>query len=95
MTAIAFRAGPEAAGEMPICIAHLVLGERKVSRADVGDKIRAIWTVGRIVNRVSERFNLKDDPAEQRNLYAAQPAMVARLTALLARYQADGRSRPA
>jgi arylsulfatase A len=42
-----------------------------------------------------ELFNLKDDPAEQRNLYAAQPAVVARLTALLARYQADGRSRPA
>jgi arylsulfatase A-like enzyme len=40
-----------------------------------------------------ELYNLKDDPHEDRNLYAAQPQIVARLTALLERYQASGRSR--
>ncbi len=39
-------------------------------------------------------YNLADDPAEQNNLYDQEPAVVARLTALLEQYQAEGRSRP-
>jgi arylsulfatase A-like enzyme len=38
-------------------------------------------------------YNLDDDPAEQRNRWLEQPDVVARLTALLERYQAAGRSR--
>ncbi len=38
-------------------------------------------------------FNLDDDPAEERNLWLEKPDVVARLTALLERYQAGGRSR--
>ncbi len=43
---------------------------------------------------LGQLYNLVDDPAEQHNLYAEEPAVVARLTALLERYQAEGRSRP-
>ena len=43
---------------------------------------------------LGQLYNLADDPAEQNNLYADEPAVVARLTALLERYQAEGRSRP-
>lgn len=39
-------------------------------------------------------FNLHDDPAQATNLYAAQPATVRRLQALLDRYRSDGRSTP-
>jgi arylsulfatase A len=38
-------------------------------------------------------YNLADDPQEQHNLWLQQPAIVARLTALLKKYQAEGRSR--
>jgi hypothetical protein len=37
---------------------------------------------------------LHDDPAEQHNLQAEHPEVVARLTRLLERYVADGRSTP-
>jgi arylsulfatase A len=40
-------------------------------------------------------FNLADDPQEQKDLFRDQPAVVARLKALLAQYQEKGRSRPA
>lgn len=41
-----------------------------------------------------ELYDLARDPAERRNLAHANPEVVARLTALLRRYQNDGRSRP-
>lgn len=41
-----------------------------------------------------ELYNLADDPAETRNLWAAQPKIVQELNALLENYQRDGRSRP-
>lgn len=42
----------------------------------------------------SELYDLAADPAETRNLHAAQQAIVARLTALLDKYKRAGRSRP-
>jgi arylsulfatase A-like enzyme len=39
-------------------------------------------------------YNLDDDPREQKNLWLEKPEIVARLTALLAKYQREGRSRP-
>jgi arylsulfatase A-like enzyme len=39
-------------------------------------------------------YNLKDDPEEQNNLWLKQPDIVARLTALLEKYQREGRSVP-
>lgn len=39
-------------------------------------------------------YNLADDPGEATNLYAEQPNIVAELTALLEKYQAEGRSVP-
>lgn len=42
----------------------------------------------------AELYNLAADPAETRNLWASQPKVVQRLTALLERLQRDGRSRP-
>jgi arylsulfatase A-like enzyme len=41
-----------------------------------------------------ELYNLRDDPGEERNLYASQPSRVRDLTALLTRYRDSGRSRP-
>ena len=40
-------------------------------------------------------YNLADDPAEQNDLYARRPQIVARLKTLMARYQKEGRSTPA
>jgi arylsulfatase A-like enzyme len=37
-------------------------------------------------------YNLKDDPGEQNNLWLRKPEIVARLTALLEKYQREGRS---
>ena len=39
-------------------------------------------------------YNLQDDPGEQKNLWLERPEIVARLTALLERYQQQGYSRP-
>jgi len=39
-------------------------------------------------------YDLEADPAESRNLYARHPEKVARLTALLEKYKASGRSAP-
>lgn len=39
-------------------------------------------------------YNLRDDPAEQNNLWLKQRDIVARLTALLEKYQREGRSTP-
>jgi arylsulfatase A len=39
-------------------------------------------------------YNLQDDPGEQTNLWLQKPEIVARLTALLERYQEQGYSRP-
>lgn len=39
-------------------------------------------------------YNLRDDPAEQKNLFAQRPEIVGRLTELLQRYQREGRSAP-
>jgi len=39
-------------------------------------------------------YNLDEDPAEQKNLFDKRPAIVKRLTALLARYKKQGRSTP-
>jgi arylsulfatase A-like enzyme len=39
-------------------------------------------------------YNLDDDPREQQNLWLEKPAIVKRLTALLDKYQREGRSRP-
>jgi arylsulfatase A-like enzyme len=44
---------------------------------------------------VGELYDMQADPGETRNLYAQHPDVVARLTRLLERYQAEGRSRPA
>jgi arylsulfatase A-like enzyme len=41
-----------------------------------------------------ELYNLREDPAQGRNLYGEHPERVQRLKALLARYQAEGRSTP-
>ena len=38
-------------------------------------------------------YNLADDPAEQNNLWAEHPDLVAALSALLEKYKDDGRSR--
>lgn len=38
-------------------------------------------------------YNLKDDPAEQQNLWLQKPQVVAQLSALLKKYQDEGRSR--
>lgn len=40
-----------------------------------------------------ELYNLRDDPHEDRNVYDSHPQIVAKLTALLKRYQDSGRSR--
>lgn len=42
-----------------------------------------------------ELFNLATDPEERNNLYKRRPELVAELTALLEKYQREGRSRPA
>jgi arylsulfatase A len=39
-------------------------------------------------------YNLDDDPREQKNLWLEKPDIVERLTALLHKYQREGRSRP-
>ena len=39
-------------------------------------------------------YNMKDDPREQENLYAAHPEIVARLKDLLAKYERERRSVP-
>jgi arylsulfatase A-like enzyme len=39
-------------------------------------------------------YNLDDDPEEKKNLWLEKPDVVKRLTLLLEKYQADGRSRP-
>jgi arylsulfatase A len=39
-------------------------------------------------------YNLQDDPGEQKNLWLEEPEIVARLAALLERYQQQGYSRP-
>jgi arylsulfatase A len=39
-------------------------------------------------------YNLDDDPEEKHNLWLEKPEVVKRLTALLDKYKADGRSRP-
>ncbi len=41
---------------------------------------------------VGQLYDMADDPAEGRNLYAERPEIVERLTAILDRYIADGRS---
>jgi arylsulfatase A-like enzyme len=41
-----------------------------------------------------ELYDMRQDPGETRDLYAERPDVVARLTALLERWQKDGRSRP-
>jgi arylsulfatase A-like enzyme len=43
---------------------------------------------------LGQLYDLAADPAETTNLYLDNPDKVAQLTALLARYQAEGRSRP-
>ena len=40
-------------------------------------------------------YNMADDPAEAHNLWLERPDVVERMTALMEKYQADGRSRPA
>lgn len=40
-----------------------------------------------------ELYNIEDDPAESRNLYGSRADIVARLSALLEKYKAQGRSR--
>ena len=40
-------------------------------------------------------YNLADDPGEKNNRYDQEPETVTRMTALLHKYQAEGRSRPA
>lgn len=41
-----------------------------------------------------ELYNLKQDPAERKNLYAERPDVVGKLKALLERYKREGRSAP-
>ncbi len=42
----------------------------------------------------AQLYNLKDDPKEERNIYASHPEVVFRLHSLLGQYQQTGRSRP-
>jgi arylsulfatase A-like enzyme len=42
----------------------------------------------------AELYDMRRDPGERNNLYRQQPAVVGELTALLDKYQNDGRSRP-
>jgi len=39
-------------------------------------------------------YNLKDDPSENKNLYAEKPEVVLELTAILNKYKEQGRSAP-
>ena len=39
-------------------------------------------------------YNLADDPAETRNVWGEHPDVVERLSAILTKAQADGRTRP-
>ncbi|TRZ78199.1 MAG: hypothetical protein D4R93_00595, partial [Deltaproteobacteria bacterium] len=39
-------------------------------------------------------YNMRDDPAQRRNLYGEKPEVVERLKTLLERYKAEGRSVP-
>lgn len=41
-----------------------------------------------------ELYNLAEDPGEEKNLAASRPDVAGRLTTLLRKYQAEGRSRP-
>jgi len=41
-----------------------------------------------------EIYNMRDDPAQRRNLYGEKPEVVERLKTLLERYKAEGRSVP-
>jgi arylsulfatase A-like enzyme len=43
---------------------------------------------------LGQLYNLADDPAEAKNLWATEPTIVARLTALMERYKKEGRSMP-
>jgi arylsulfatase A-like enzyme len=43
---------------------------------------------------VGQLYNLADDPGEKQNLWQKQPETVKRLSALLEKFQEDGRSRP-
>ncbi|MCE9547831.1 MAG: arylsulfatase, partial [Planctomycetia bacterium] len=43
---------------------------------------------------IGQLYNLTDDPGETKNLYNERPEVVARLSALLKKYQRDGRSAP-
>jgi hypothetical protein len=43
---------------------------------------------------LGQLYNLIDDPGETNNLWAAEPAIVARLTDLMDRYKKAGRSTP-
>ncbi|MEE8468012.1 MAG: arylsulfatase, partial [Planctomycetota bacterium] len=44
--------------------------------------------------QLGQLFDLEADPAEERDLFDAQPKVVARLRALLQSYRDSGRSRP-
>ena len=43
---------------------------------------------------MTQLFNLGTDPQETKNVWEANPAVVARLKGLLDRYRKSGRSRP-
>ena len=45
-------------------------------------------------NYPGELYDLKQDPAERKNLFAEKPEVVKKLKALLEKYKADGRSAP-
>ena len=44
---------------------------------------------------VGQLYNLREDPAETKNLYLQKPKIVEELAGLLARFKSQGRSRPA
>ena len=52
------------------------------------------WSKSREHGVAGQLYDLADDPSERRNRFTSETATVARLTALLDRYVADGRSTP-
>jgi arylsulfatase A len=52
------------------------------------------WSKGGEKGAVGQLYNLAEDPGERRNRFSSEPATVARLTALLDRFVAEGRSTP-
>jgi len=94
---------PDNAGEDSVSIVPDLLGaatgpvrEATVHQSMAGDlAIRQVeWKMIFLVSGKKELYNLKEDLSETRDLAAAQPEVVSRLTALMQQYVDRGRSTP-